>query len=74
MKGSYGLAVQFADEREKEAREYKQRHPSKKGLSLFLEAELRAQAFQSGVPCYGMWNAGDVAKKACEILRERLAE
>jgi aspartate/tyrosine/aromatic aminotransferase len=71
---SYGLAVQLADEWEKELRAYKQRHPDRKAVTEFLEDLMDRQAIRAGAPDHGMWNHRDVANKTCEILRERLGE
>ena len=70
--GSYGLAVQLADEWETEVRHYKRSH--QKAVTGFLESMLNNAAQRAGAPVTGMWNCRDVARKACEILKERLGE
>lgn len=72
--GSYGLAVQLADEWESEVRAYRKRHPKKTSLPILLEDVFDRQAIRAGAPNSGMWNHRDVAKKACQILKERLGE
>lgn len=70
--GSYGLAVQLADEWESEVRHYKKTH--KKAVTALLESMIDQAAQRAGAPINGMWNHRDIAKKACEILKERLGE
>lgn len=69
---SYGLALQLADEWEQEVRHYKKTH--KKAVTPLLEMMIDQAAARAGAPIDGMWNHQDVARKACEILKERLGE
>lgn len=48
--------------------------PRKKVVSARIEDLIAADALMSGAPFAGIWNHRDVARKACEILRERLGE
>ena len=70
--GSYGLAVQLADEWEQEVRHYKKTH--KKAVTDLLESMIDQAAVRAGAPINGIWNHRDVARKACEILKERFGE
>jgi hypothetical protein len=72
--GSYGLAVQLADEWEQELRDRKQRTPRKKVVSTYVEYRINEQAMRAGAELEGLWNYKDVANKACQLLRERLGE
>lgn len=70
--GSYGLAVQLADEWESEVRQAKKfRKRIKWDL---LERSLDQAAIRAHAPANGLWNYRDVAKKAVEILQERLGK
>lgn len=69
---SYGLAVQLADEWEQELRHHKKMR--KKVVTDLVESLLTNAAARSGAPSEGPWNRRDVARKACEILKERLGE
>lgn len=69
---SYGLAVQLADEWESEVRERKKKQ--RKAVTFWVEERISIAAHRSGAPMTGTWNYRDVARKACQILRERLGE
>jgi hypothetical protein len=69
---SYGLALELANEWEWKVREYKKTH--KKAVTAGLMMMIDAEAEKSGAGGDGMWNHRDVARKACEILADRLGE
>jgi hypothetical protein len=70
----YGLALQLADEWDRELRDAKKRLPHKKAVSVRVQDRITAAALLSGAPFQGPWNCRDVAAKACEILRGRFSE